>query len=87
MSKGGLARRAAVAAAEAGGGAKRRRRPEQRQRRPRVPTHICSQRPVFTESHFTQPKQSNLSAKTNLLSQRKPLYAYDMTFLVQLRSI
>ena len=53
-------RRAAVAAAPAVVGASRLLRPPQRQRRPGVPTHICSQRPVFTESHFTQPKQSNL---------------------------
>ena len=66
MTKGGLARRAAVAAAEAGGGAKRRRRPEQRQRRPGVPTHLWSQRPVFTESHFTQPKQSNLLSQNEV---------------------
>ena len=51
---------ATVAAAPAVVGASRLLRPPQRQRRPGVPTHICSQRPVFTESHFTQPKQSNL---------------------------
>ena len=37
--------------------------------------------PVCTKSHFTQPKKAIYSAKTDLLSQRKPLYAYDMTFL------
>ena len=62
-----MARRVVVAAVEAGGGAKRRRRPEHWQRRPGVPTHLCSQRPVFTESHFTQPKQSNLLSQNEVI--------------------
>ena len=77
MTKGGLARRAAVAAAEAGGGAKRRRRPEQRQRRPGVPTHLCSQRHVFTESYFISKKKQSLS-QNEVISQRKPLYPYNI---------
>ena len=78
VENGSWARQAAVAAAEAGGW------------RAHEPFSTCYHHlrrppslsaPVFTKSHFTQPKKAIYSAKTDLLSQRKPLYAYDMTFL------
>ena len=38
--------------------------------------------PVCIKSHFTQPKKKAIySARTDLHSQRKPIYAYDLTFL------
>ena len=43
--------------AKVGGQAKRGRWSERRQRRPGVPTHLRSQRPVLTKSHFTQPRK------------------------------
>ena len=78
MTKGGLARRAAVAAAPAVVGASRLLRPPQRQRRPGVPTHLWSQRPVFTESHFISQKKQFIS-QNEVISQRKPLYPYNIS--------
>ena len=43
--------------------------------------------PVCAKSHFTQPKKAIYSTKTDLLSQLKPLYAYDMTFLCRRSSL
>ena len=80
VSDGGMARWAAVATAPAVAGASRLLRPPLRQRRPGVPYHLHSQHPVFTKSHFISQNKAIYSAKTNLLSQRKPLYAYDITF-------